>query len=306
MATIAQELTRIQTAKSDIKTSIEAKGVQVPSNALISDYNTYINQITGSGGVTLPNIDNANSLFFTGRFIEIETDLYAKFTGYDCRLLASSITDANKKIPLATLYKWVKKAFDNTNDPLITYNPQFIGLVNASTVYAGDTIEFDYSNYVCNKNFEITLAAFSTMSSPNNLAKLVFNFDTSNQTGVHDNIFLSGAYLIGSTVCPHIEVYGLLTDAQTSFAISNVGGSAIPHFYDKIVLKNLNTNIDKEVTLTSMKASATTLTTWENSLQYYSNNVGKVTFKLPSTRYNQIANTQLETDYNNYNVYFSI
>ena len=47
---IATELTRIQTAKADIKSAIEAKGVTVPSNALIDDYDTYIAQISGGGG----------------------------------------------------------------------------------------------------------------------------------------------------------------------------------------------------------------------------------------------------------------
>lgn len=44
---IATELTRIQTAKADIKSAIEAKGVTVPSSALIDEYDTYIAQISG-------------------------------------------------------------------------------------------------------------------------------------------------------------------------------------------------------------------------------------------------------------------
>ena len=47
---IATELTRIQTAKADIKSAIEAKGVTVPSSALIDEYDTYIAQISGGGG----------------------------------------------------------------------------------------------------------------------------------------------------------------------------------------------------------------------------------------------------------------
>ena len=47
---VATELTRIQTAKADIKASIEAKGVTVPSDALIDTYDTYIGQISGGGG----------------------------------------------------------------------------------------------------------------------------------------------------------------------------------------------------------------------------------------------------------------
>lgn len=47
---IASELTRIQGAKSDLRTSIENKGVTVPSSALIDDYAGYVDQITQGGG----------------------------------------------------------------------------------------------------------------------------------------------------------------------------------------------------------------------------------------------------------------
>lgn len=47
---IATEITRLQTAKANIKTSIENKGVTVPSNATLSNYSTYIDQITTGGG----------------------------------------------------------------------------------------------------------------------------------------------------------------------------------------------------------------------------------------------------------------
>ena len=43
--TIASEITRLQWAKADIKTSIENKGVTVPSNAKLDTYDTYIDQI---------------------------------------------------------------------------------------------------------------------------------------------------------------------------------------------------------------------------------------------------------------------
>ncbi len=47
---IATEISRLQTAKADIKTAIEAKGVTVPSNATLDTYDTYIGQISGGGG----------------------------------------------------------------------------------------------------------------------------------------------------------------------------------------------------------------------------------------------------------------
>lgn len=47
---IANEISRLQTAKADIKSAIEAKGVSVPSSASISTYDDYVSQISGGGG----------------------------------------------------------------------------------------------------------------------------------------------------------------------------------------------------------------------------------------------------------------
>ena len=47
---VATELTRIQTAKADIKASIEAKGVTIPSDALINQYADYVDEIQTGGG----------------------------------------------------------------------------------------------------------------------------------------------------------------------------------------------------------------------------------------------------------------
>ena len=51
---VATEITRIQGAKADLKTSIEAKGVTVPSDTLISGYASLVDQISGGG---LPDSD---------------------------------------------------------------------------------------------------------------------------------------------------------------------------------------------------------------------------------------------------------
>lgn len=49
---IANEISRLQTAKADLKTAIEAKGVTVPSSATIDTYDYYVSQISGGGGLT--------------------------------------------------------------------------------------------------------------------------------------------------------------------------------------------------------------------------------------------------------------
>lgn len=49
---IASEITRLQTAKADLKTAIEGKGVTVPSSATLDDYADLVDDIqTGGGGV---------------------------------------------------------------------------------------------------------------------------------------------------------------------------------------------------------------------------------------------------------------
>lgn len=50
MATISDEIKRIQGAKASIKSSIENKGVTVPSDAHLEEYPSYINKIEGGGG----------------------------------------------------------------------------------------------------------------------------------------------------------------------------------------------------------------------------------------------------------------
>lgn len=74
---IATEITRLQGAKADLKTSIEAKGVTVPSATLISGYASLVDQIQVGGGIpdsdglidlSIANIDmteSASSLTLT-------------------------------------------------------------------------------------------------------------------------------------------------------------------------------------------------------------------------------------------------
>ena len=50
---IATEITRIQTAKADLKTAIEGKGVTVPSATKIDGYASLVSSIPSSGGSTL-------------------------------------------------------------------------------------------------------------------------------------------------------------------------------------------------------------------------------------------------------------
>ena len=46
---ISDEITRLQTAKADLKTAIESKGVTVPSTAKLDDYADLVDSITAGG-----------------------------------------------------------------------------------------------------------------------------------------------------------------------------------------------------------------------------------------------------------------
>ena len=86
---IATELTRIQGAKADIKSAIEAKGVTVPNNALIDEYDTYIAQISGGGGQSEEDLRNLIERDITSITIPSGTVNIGNYIFIDCHSLTS-------------------------------------------------------------------------------------------------------------------------------------------------------------------------------------------------------------------------
>lgn len=66
---IATEITRLSTAKADIKTAIEAKGVTVPSSAKLDTYDQYIAAISGASVLPDVNENDVNFWDYDGRLI---------------------------------------------------------------------------------------------------------------------------------------------------------------------------------------------------------------------------------------------
>ena len=61
---IASEITRIQNAKADLKTSIEGKGVTVPESAKIDTYSDYVDEIqTGGGGQEITGQEEIQAVY---------------------------------------------------------------------------------------------------------------------------------------------------------------------------------------------------------------------------------------------------
>ena len=83
---IATEITRLQTAKADLKTAIEGKGVTVSSSATLDDYADLVDLISGGGGSTMLycNTVNGQTIFYAEDMILDATAPYAlvqKFQG---------------------------------------------------------------------------------------------------------------------------------------------------------------------------------------------------------------------------------
>ena len=94
MATIAENLSRIQSAKADIKAAIEAKGVTVPSSATIDTYDDYVSQISGGGGsIPMPSNLSAATLndygFLTSAAIKSGVTSIGFRCFYNCKTLTS-------------------------------------------------------------------------------------------------------------------------------------------------------------------------------------------------------------------------
>ena len=97
---IASELTRIQTAKADIKTAIEAKGVTVPSSATIDTYDDYITSIPSGGGGSSADTEalkgmiqrNITSLVIPSGVTSIGNSAFKSCTSLSAVTIPSSVT----------------------------------------------------------------------------------------------------------------------------------------------------------------------------------------------------------------------
>lgn len=90
---IASEIQRLQSAKADLKTAIEAKGVTVPSSATIDTYDDYVAQITG--GLTrytsgTPYCDSTNLVVDVQTEISIDGGTSWVESGYQYTVIVES------------------------------------------------------------------------------------------------------------------------------------------------------------------------------------------------------------------------
>lgn len=310
MGTIAQELTRIQTAKSNIKTSIESKGVQVPSNALISTYHGYIDQIqtgttpvlntlnaTANGTYTPPtgvdgynqvnvnvalnigDFDDATDLFYGGRLFTIENDLLQHFTG---SYLYEAFGMSSAGPTQAVMNKWATKAVQNAGPNDLA---SFQLMMSYNTTHQNEDLTLDLSNVVLNNN--VVLVNLNNFCQGSQLAcqKLIINLDNASvspykivalSANVGQSRFTRGSFRMWTNA--------------SNFSPSQTGYS---QGYDILVYKNVGTN-PTTIQTASWSASGVPLQCVADSIPYYSDNIGPVVWRLPTDTYNALTQTMID------------
>lgn len=113
---IATEITRLATAKSNIKTAIENKGVQVPSSTKLDAYPQYISQIEGGGG--------GDEEWKDVNFIDYDGTLLYSYTSQE--FLALSAMPANPTHSSLTAQGW-SYSFANAQAYVRKYGKLVVG-----------------------------------------------------------------------------------------------------------------------------------------------------------------------------------
>ena len=205
MSTIAENLARIQQAKADLKTAIEAKGVTVPSSATIDTYDDYVSQI--SGGLTR---ETSGTSYCKGHNLyrdivtEISIDGGASWveSGITQVLVESASTEcgdysydyltfvAETDNVTIGLYKASSNVFQYSLD----YGSTWSNLSNNSTtpsINSGDTILFKASSLsVATETGIGILRPSASASVEGNVMSLIYGDNFTGQTAIPNNFQL--------------------------------------------------------------------------------------------------------------------
>lgn len=202
---IASEISRLQTAKADIKTAIEAKGVTVPSSAKIDTYDDYVSQISGGGGDTTPEAFSSWSYNDYGKPTNIVikngvTSIPMNFQRYNEVLTSCTIPSS-----VTTIGSY---AFSHCDGLSVLTVPSSVTTINASAFSnLGSTFTFAFDA----SNINLTNVA------PNSQVNSTFSY--SNLKG---NITIPNNLLSGSTTGYTSTCYEMFANAYANKGSLNI------------------------------------------------------------------------------------
>lgn len=164
---VATEITRIQGAKADLKTSIEAKGVTVPSATLISGYAALVDQIQTGGG--FPDSDGLVDLeIYTGDQSNVLTFNLAYTPTYLRRYAPSSgITTRNSMtIPSSTVtYPLVTWSCNKAEVTISGYTATVTGGFNDDATFTATWVDCYGVTRTTTKTIHITASSYRMKSA---------------------------------------------------------------------------------------------------------------------------------------------
>lgn len=269
---IASEITRLQTAKADIKTAIEAKGVTVPSNATLDTYDDYVAQISGGG-------DDKLKLLVDGSITGItENDLGGLYIIRDyafclCRNLQS--------LELAgTIQRIGDYAFSGCTglsgtiqiSPQVTYvgSYAFKGCHNVNNLIINTTSAATFGNFCFNEIGSATTGMNITVKPNLTASGSMFRSARVNSINFEGGLHFAGTQMLYQTTANTLTIHGdALTGGTTStngFLYQAIGVQKTGCHLKDVVITSGQTGIGKYcfysgLSITSINMSAATDTT---------------------------------------------
>ena len=213
---IATEIQRLQTAKEEIKTSIENKGVTVPPNATLDKYSDYVDQITVGGGDDnlVPYLEGSLTAI-TASMLQGITSLRNYAFAYVTNLKKVELPNGLTKIPSYAFYSsqnLESVTIPNSVTTCGSYTFQGCSSLTGVTIPASITSTKESSVFWnCGINYSATTGC--------NITILSKNYDLGNDSFYNcpANLYLNGP-ITGNTTSPSTSNNFL---KYVSYSISN-------------------------------------------------------------------------------------
>ena len=241
---IASEITRLQTAKADLKTAIEAKGVTVSSSDTLDDYANLVASIPSGGSGPIEKLVN---------FYDYDGSLVASYSGSEVQALSelpSAPDHSADEVPLTfEEWNWTLSQIKTYN----TANPDAIINVGATYHTTDGKIHLFYritADYDGN-GVRFTVNAEGTVDWGDGGA--VENFSSGNvehiysREGLYHCIVDTSAtsFVSGSGTSSDAKFWGKLIEVRLPSSITSIGSNAFSYCYglQSIVIPSNVTNI---------------------------------------------------------------